>query len=659
MTSEPKLNDAGEITPSRGQEEFALAVRDGVPPPLSPLRDVVISPANIALEARVHRAQTLSLSQRIRTRTQIKKITRQLEQVNYNHLASRRKLLRIEVTDQIACFKQLEQAIQQSPQDMTLFADYEQLQQQITSQIRMYRAIDRQVRNLKPVADRRQRLVDLLEDHTLSVQRIKAERRARELMEQEAKIYETLLVSKWTALGFCHRYKKDGKDHVDKVRFSECAITMDAIYFKIDAAYKTAFNNWKTALPDGVYIAKQLLADETLTELSITCQRQVTGVHNTSGAWVIVHRLNSHDGLLNYVSYADVQERYPVKHHSRMPICVGVGAHRQIQWINLADFPHWLIAGYTKSGKSNLVNASLCTLITHQSPTDLRLVLIDLKGGLEFSYYSALPHLHGEVVDSVPGVADMLAQMEALMNSRFERFRGVARSIEVYRAKRPNDYMPRVAIVFDEVASVMNHGDTTRRIMASLGELTRKGRAVGIHIILCTQRPDVHAVDGAVKANLAVRISGRLPSTADSLTVLGTSAAKDLAPVLGRMVMQVGPEPQIIQTPHIEDQHIADALVVASHYPAPPQLDIPAGALVVHQEWTPERIIELSIKHLNGNLTAKRVKEAVGSDLSHSQSRELVERVWRMPVVEYEGQQYRVVIDNRRARRLELVDSQN
>src|SRR5690606_28215766 len=130
-----------------------------------------------------------------------------------------------------------------------------------------------------------------------------------------------------------------------------------------------------------------LLAEDTLTELSITCQRQVTGVHNTSGAWVIVHRLNSHDGLLNYVSYADVQERYPVKHHTRMPICVGVGAHRQIQWINLADFPHWLIAGYTKSGKSNLVNASLCTLITRQSPNDLRLVLIDLKGGLEFSYY--------------------------------------------------------------------------------------------------------------------------------------------------------------------------------------------------------------------------------------------------------------------------------
>lgn len=623
-------------------ESVALAaLRDGVPPPLSPLTDIVVSPENIAAEARLQRAQPLPLAKRLRYQREVKKIEQQLRRADYTDVVARRRELRADLKRLQTDYETMQTAITATPDDPQLIAQYDELCNEVAAKAQQYRALGQAIKPLQPLVIHRAKLMRALEDHPAAVARIKAEKRLREMMVKEARIYESLIIDKWTRLGFCHRRTVNGKEVVDKVQFSEVAITLDAIYYKIDMSYQTAFKNWKTNLPNGVYVTTQLLAEQTLDELSITCQRQVSGAYNNNGAWVVVHRLDSVDGLMNYVAFTDVIDRYPHKHHSRMPICVGVAAQRQVQWVNLADFPHWLIGGFTNSGKSNMVNAGLCTLISKQRPDDLRLILIDLKGGLEFDFYKGVPHLHGEIVDSVSKVADMLAQMESLMHARFAKFRGIAKRLEEYHAKRPHDHMPRVLIVFDEVASIMDHGEVTKRIMASLRELTRMGRAVGIHIWLCTQRPDVKAVDGAVKANLAVRISGRMTTTADSVTILGNSMAKDLAPVPGRMVMQLGPDPMPVQTPFISETDVIDALKAALQYDAPPPLDVPDSAAVVHQQWTVERVIELSIRHLDGNLTARRVWEAV-DDLSKTQARNLVEQVWNMREVEFEGQLYRV-----------------
>jgi S-DNA-T family DNA segregation ATPase FtsK/SpoIIIE len=328
-----------------------------------------------------------------------------------------------------------------------------------------------------------------------------------------------------------------------------------------------------------------------------------------------------------------------------MPICVGVGNNRQIQWINLADYPHWLIGGFTFSGKSNMVNVGLCTLITRQSPQDLRLILIDLKGGLEFNYYDKLPHLLGGIVESVEGIAGRLAQVEAIMYQRFKEIKGIAKRIEEYQIKRPHAKMPRILIVFDEVASMTNHGALTQRINASLREITRMGRAVGIHIWFCTQRPDVSAIDGSIKANLALRLSGRMTTSADSVTVLGNSMAKDIAPIKGRMALQLGPDPMQVQTPHIDEDNLLEAVETAKKYPYPTDDDLPLPDenASIHQVWTPDRVVELSLKHLGGNITAKRVYEAAKDDgLTQSQARALVESVWKMKTVTFDGKRYDV-----------------
>lgn len=621
---------------------LSSALDTGAPAPLAPLEHVIISPANVEAEKREYDAVTLTREEMKAARAEIKELRAFLRAERFQDVRNQRAKIKADIERLHERYLDLKEALEAAPDDESLQEQLNALWDELTPVRAEWNEVNTRYQELLPYAQRGKMLVRKVQDHDISIERDRTAGKLRAALLKEARIYERLIIDKWTRLGFCHRYYHKGEERVDRVQFDRVVSTMDAHFLKIDAAFQTAFKNWRTNIPDGVKVAEQLLNPSTLDELSITCQRQVTAVHGPRGAWVIVNRLSSSDGLMNYVNFDSVMDKYPARFNDRMPICVGVGINRAVQWLNLAEFPHWLIGGYTSSGKSNMVNVGICTLISRQSPTDLRLILIDLKGGLEFSFYEGIPHLHGEIVDHISKVADTLAQLEAMMEARFARFKSArVKVIDDFRAKRPGEYMPRVLCVFDEVASIIDHGETTKRIAASLRQLAAKGRAVGIHIWLCTQRPDVKIIEGAIKANLAVRISGRMTTSADSVTILGTSAAKELAAIPGRMVMQTGPTPVPVQTPHITEANIHKALSIARARAVPPPLDIPADTVVVHQEWTPERVIELSLKHLGGNITWKAVYQAA-DDLSQSQARELVERVWSMKEIEFEGRMYRV-----------------
>ena len=623
---------------------------DVAPPPLDPLEHVVINPANIELERRHATAQRLSLRQRLAARREVKRLSKQLAAAGWDDLLEVRRSL---APDMVRAQAILE-AWRAAPDDEAINAE----RRALAPSVRRWRAVSARYKKLAPLAKARRAAQVALENHEIAVRRERLHKQERKRWEKEAQIYERLITHKLTALGYAYRRTEKDKHKVDEVKFDVVTITEDAIYYKIDSSYQTAFKNWKTNLPQGVRVVHDLLNPETLDELTVTCQRQVTGTWSTNGAWIVVHRLDAADGLMNFVSFENVMEYYPHREHRNFPLCVGVGLHRKVQWCNLADYPHWLIGGLTGGGKSNFINASLATLISMHTPQDLRLVLIDLKGGLEFDFYQGIPHLHGKIVDSVRGVADVLSEMEALMHDRFRRARGIAKSLTEYHARRPNDYMPRVAIVFDEVASIMNSGDTTKQILASLRELTRMGRAVGIHVFLCTQRPDVKAIEGAIKVNLAVRMAGRMPSFADSITILGNNLAANLAAIPGRMVFQLGPDPVQVQTPYISQENLAKALKIALEQPAPPPLDVPEGIKVIHEAWNVERVIELCIKHLNGVVTGKHIFEALkGEGVSQRQAYAFAEQIWQMERVSVEGKEY--AIEKRRGGKHFLVECED
>lgn len=612
------------------------------PRPMAALTQRVISPQNIAIETRQYRAMPLSAAKRKQLRAAMQRIERQLTLGQYAELRSVYGALKDDLSRLERAYTTLKSRLAEDPEAEELKAQCQAVRAEAEPLLSRFRMVKHQLQPLHAAAKQYAAYRDSLLDHPVAVARIKAEEQLRKDLEQEAAIYGDIIINKWSALGFKHDYTVKNKKRTKKVRFSRVSITLDALYFKIESSSKTAFAGWSDLIPDGVYVAADLLAEKTLTELSIACQRQVTGVYNAHGAWVIVHRLESIDGLMNYVAFADVMQRYPQQYKKHLPIPVGVSFNREIQWANLADYPHWLIGGYTGSGKSNAINNGICSLISTQSPEDLRIVLCDLKGGLEFSFYKDIPHLHGDIVSTVQGVADMLQQLEAVMEYRFKVFRGAAKKIEDYHLFAPNHPMPRVLCVFDEVASIHGHGSVTKAIEASLLKITRLGRAVGVHMWLCTQQPDANVIPTGIKTNCPLRMSGRMPTSSASVTILGNSSAAALAAVAGRMILQLGPDPMPIQTPHITDDEIENALKTARAMPRPEALQIPEGMAPLHDEWTPERIVELSLKHLGGNIAWKPIYDATSDDISREQARKLVEAIWRSECVYFEGVAYKM-----------------
>lgn len=620
-----------------------------MPPPLAPLQHIIISPENMAIEARLDKTSPLTKDEYKRMQAQRAKLVKQLEDGNYHKLLEEKEeLLRNQAILQ-EFVNELNGLLEKEPDNPHWLEQYSEAMEALEPINDKLKLITKLYYSEYAIY-----LIDMrFADEPLIRKRQMEDNQQKKAMLQEAKIYEQLIIDRWSRLGFKHEYSIGDRKYVDRVKIDSVDLSMDAIYFKIAAGYKT-FTGWKTLIPDGVRVG-DLIEDKTLFELSIACQRQVSATHNVNGAWVVVHRLDTIDGLMSYVKFSAVMTRYPKKAHWHMPICLGVGLYRTIWWINLDEYPHWLVAGYTASGKSNLVNVGICTLISQQSPEDMRLVLIDLKGGLEFSFYEGIPHLHKQILDTVEGAAKILAELESIMNQRFEELRSSnVKKIEEYQIKHGTSAMPRILCVFDEVASIGNQGEITKQIVASLEELVRKGRATGIHIWFCTQRPDVKVIPGSIKANLALRISGRMPDVASSQTVLGSSEAKNIAPIQGRMALQVGPDVVQIQTPHITNEDIYMAIEKAKSYPVPQPLPTPE-VQVVDRRWTPEKIIQLSIKHLQGNIGWLPVYEAIREDVTREQARQLVEAIYAMETIEYDGQGYRVVAGKGRTKRLKPV----
>lgn len=625
------------------------------PEPLKSLTVRVVSPENIATEARHKRAEPLTLRERLNIKAQIKRLTDYLTAQQYEDLQRVEAALKDDLAPLMEAYNQLKTHVESHPDDQQAADYFAYYQTELEPQIDRMRVVRAQLEPLKHVARERNTLQVKLDDHPIATARLKEEKRLRQEMEKEAKIYERLIITRWTRLGYCHRYTEKGKEKTDVVKFSRISITLDAIYYKISASHKTAFNNWDSDVPEGVFIAKQLLAPETLSELSITCQKQVTGEYNANGAWVIVHRLESVDGLMNYVSFKDVMERYPEQDRHKMVVPVGVTYNREIRFQNIIQWNNWLIGGYTGSGKSNIVNVKVCSLIMTQSPKELRLVLIDLKGGLEFDLYEGIPHLHGKIVTEISDVADKLAELEAIMEARFKKMRGVAKDITTYNLKRPGEPMPHILCMFDEVASIQGHGNLTKQIVASILSLTRLGRAVGIHTDLCTQQPNVKVIEGGIKTNMNLTLSGRMPTSSASVTVLGNSSAANLAAIAGRMMLQDGPDPIPVQTPHIDMEAIAAALKIAKSFPTPEPLAVGEIKRVISQQWTPEMIIDFSLTHLDGLVSGRRVHESIGDEaLSRMQANNLVEAIWAMSPITHNDKIY--VIQKRRGGARYLVE---
>ena len=191
--------------------------------------------------------------------------------------------------------------------------------------------------------------------------------------------------------------------------------------------------------------------------------------------------------------------------------------------------PHILIAGTTGSGKSGCINTILTSVLLRSTPDEVRMILIDPKR-IELNYYESIPHLLTPVVSSPKEASAVLTNVVAEMERRYERLsivraRNLPEANRAFRA-RGEDTLPYLLVVIDELADLMMI--SPQAVEDAVIRLAQKSRAVGIHLVLATQRPSVDVITGMIKANVPSRIAFAVSSQTDSRVILDTAGAESL-----------------------------------------------------------------------------------------------------------------------------------
>ena len=219
-----------------------------------------------------------------------------------------------------------------------------------------------------------------------------------------------------------------------------------------------------------------------------------------------------------------------VTNKARLPLALGKDTTGNAVIADLAAMPHLLIAGSTGSGKSVGLNTMICSLLYKATPADVRFLLIDPKR-LELGVYEKIPHLLAPVVTDAKEASARLKWIVGKMDARYKQLQAKAvRNIEGYNKEvPPEERLPYWVVVVDELADLMMV--SAGEVQNSLIRLAQIARAVGIHLIVATQRPSVDVVTGLIKANFPTRIAFQVASKVDSRTVLDANGAEQL---LGR-----------------------------------------------------------------------------------------------------------------------------
>jgi S-DNA-T family DNA segregation ATPase FtsK/SpoIIIE len=289
---------------------------------------------------------------------------------------------------------------------------------------------------------------------------------------------------------------------------------------------------------------------------------------------------------------------------------------------DLGKMPHLLIAGATGSGKSVCINAVTTSLLYRLSPDEVRFVMIDPKM-LELSVYEGIPHLERSVITNPKLAEHVLSEIVSEMEDRYRRLAkfGV-RNIEGFNRKQKREnILPYIVIIVDELADLMM--SSSNRVEGLITRLAQMARAVGIHLILATQRPSVDVITGLIKANFSARIAFQVASKIDSRTILDANGAEKLLGLGDMLFIETGhPEPRRVHGAYISSEETGRIVefIKAQNYSVKPieSLSAPTEEIVIPEEGMEDdedifrKAVELVIRHKQGSVSLLQRRLAVG-----------------------------------------------
>jgi S-DNA-T family DNA segregation ATPase FtsK/SpoIIIE len=339
----------------------------------------------------------------------------------------------------------------------------------------------------------------------------------------------------------------------------------------------------------------------------------------------------------------------------RLAIALGKSISGEPLVADLSKMPHLLIAGATGSGKSVCINVILASLLYRLHPEEIRFIMIDPKM-LELTVYNQIPHLERPVVTN-PKVAErVLAETVVEMEERYKKLaRAGVRNIEDYNKKKKKEgLLPYLIIIVDELADLMM--SSSLKTEALITRLAQMARAVGIHLILATQRPSVDVITGLIKANFSARIAFQVVSRIDSRTIIDGAGAEKLLGNGDMLFIQAGhPEPRRIHGAYItseETQKLVDFIKSQDYVPTPigvfaredDKQEVSEGWEDKEEDDLYKRAVEIVVRHRQGSVSLLQRRLGVG----YQRAARLIDQMESDGIVgPYDGSKAREVLVDR------------
>src|SRR5437870_1828756 len=356
-----------------------------------------------------------------------------------------------------------------------------------------------------------------------------------------------------------HRSSAANEVSSDVAQRTATALVQTLAHFGVDATSSGQISGprvtrYELQLAPGTKVSKvAALKDDLSYALATTEIRILAPIPGKQAVGVELPNLQP-----NLVTLGDIFDDLPST-ASPLAVWLGKDISGSAVWTDLARMPHLLIAGTTGSGKSGCINTLLTSILLRSTPDEVRMILIDPKR-IELGFYESIPHLLTPVVSSPKQASAALTNVVAEMERRYEklsmlRARNLAEANRALR-QRGEQTMPYLLVVIDELADLMMI--SPQEVEDAVIRLAQKSRAVGVHLVLATQRPSVDVITGMIKANVPSRIAFAVSSQTDSRVILDQAGAESL---LGQGDMLFKPlgtsRLQRVQGAYVSEEEIA------------------------------------------------------------------------------------------------------